>query len=86
MTKWKGLKRGYDHTKNRGKETSVFCSSCGKSLPRYKAIPSYRGMRIFDPLVRQELRNLEMRNFSPMNKTYACPACARSRHIVRRKN
>jgi hypothetical protein len=43
-----------------------------------------RGFRITDPLLRDELAG--GRSISLLcNKMYACPACARHRHIVRRK-
>jgi hypothetical protein len=45
-----------------------------------------RGFRITDPLLKEELGSQRGRPISLMStKQYACPGCARHRHIVRRK-
>jgi ribosomal protein S26 len=81
----KGYKRGWKHGKERGKETNVRCGFCGRQVPKYKTFSVVRGFRITDPLLKEEL-NMRGRGFSLMSsKMYACPACARHRHIVRRK-
>jgi ribosomal protein S26 len=81
-----GYKRGWKHGRGRGKETTVTCTYCGSRVPKYKTFSVVRGLRITDPLVREELNMGNRRGFSLMSsKMYACPACARHRHIVRRK-
>lgn len=74
-------RRGWQHTKRRGRESTVSCGFCGKSVPKYKTFPVVRGFRISDPVLRKELGNVGML----ANKMYACPACARHRNIVRKK-
>lgn len=83
----KGYSRGWKHGKGRGKETVVTCTFCGSKVPRYKTFTVVRGFRITDPLLKEELGNRGgRRGISLMNsKMYACPGCARHRHIVRRK-
>jgi len=78
----KAYKRGWSHTKGRGRETLVTCGFCGKRVPKYKCIPVYKGFRINDPLVRKELGS---HTSFAQNKVYACPACARHRKITRKK-
>ncbi len=79
----KAYKRGWSHTKGRGRETTVTCGFCGKQVPKYKCIPVFKSFRINDPLVRKELGNKGMGFAS--NKMYACPACARHRKITKKK-
>lgn len=75
-------KRGWHHTKTRGRESLTICGFCGRRVPKYKTFPVMRGFRITDPILRKELG----RQVSFMqNKIYACPACARHRNIVRKK-
>ena len=75
-------KRGWHHTKTRGRESTVTCGFCGRKVPKYKAFSVGRGFRITDPVVRKELgRN----TFFAQRKMYACPGCARHRYIVRKK-
>jgi ribosomal protein S26 len=82
----KGYRRGWKHGTGRGKETLVTCAFCGKKVPKYKTFSVVRGFRITDPLVREELNSGDRRNLSLLSsKMYACPSCARHRHIVRRK-
>jgi ribosomal protein S26 len=82
----KGYSRGWKHGKERGKETLVTCAFCGRQVPKYKTFSVVRGFRITDPLLREELKSGNRRGISLMSsKMYACPACARHRHIVRRK-
>ena len=77
-------KRGWHHTKGRGKESTVSCGFCGRRVPKYKTFPVMKGFRISDPLLRKEFG--AMRGLSLLqSKTYACPACARHRNIVREK-
>ncbi len=82
----KGYTRGWKHGPGRGKETLVICTFCGRKVPKYKTFSVVRGFRITDPLIKDELRSGDRRGVSLMSsKMYACPACARHRHIVRRK-
>ncbi len=81
----KGYRRGWKHGKGRGKEILVTCEFCGRRVPKYKTFSVVRGFRITDPLLKEELK-AGGRGISLINsKMYACPACARHRHIVRRK-
>ncbi len=82
----KGYKRGWKHGKGRGKESTVTCTFCGTTVPKYKTFSVVRGFRITDPLLKEELGSQRGRPISLMStKQYACPGCARHRHIVRRK-
>ncbi len=74
-------KRGWQHTKSRGKEGTIPCTFCGKMVPKYKTFPVYRGFTISDPLLRKELGR---RATLSTTKSYACPACARHRKIVKK--
>ncbi len=74
-------KRGYKHTKSKGHESNVSCGFCGKSVPRWKTIATYRGFNITDPVLRKQLDRRQMDMFS--RKTYVCPSCARFRGIVK---
>jgi len=80
-------KRGWHHTKKRGKESMITCSFCGRKVPRYKTFPVTRGFSITDPLLKKELGGRRgRRGISLMSsKMYACPACARHRNIIRKK-
>lgn len=82
----KAYKRGWQHTKTRGREGTVTCGFCGKRVPKYKTFPTFKGLRISDPLIRQELGPRASRGITlTSSKVYACPACARHRNIVRKK-
>ena len=75
-------KRGWHHTKTRGRETLVTCGYCGRRVPKYKTFPVVKGFRITDPMLKKELgRQLSFMQ----SKIYACPGCARHRNIVRKK-
>lgn len=75
-------KRGWGHTKSRGKEGTVSCGFCGRMVPKYKTFPTVKGFGITDPVLRKELgKSMQL----IQNKIYACPACARHRNIVRKK-
>lgn len=79
-------RRGWHHTKTRGKEGVVSCTFCGKKVPRYKTFPVARSFRVSDPLLMKELGVFGRRGLSiGQSKMYACPACARHRKIVRKK-
>ncbi|MCK5023181.1 MAG: hypothetical protein KAS04_03340 [Candidatus Aenigmarchaeota archaeon] len=83
MTKKQFYRRGWQHTKGRGKESTVPCSFCGKTVPKYKTFPVYRGFSISDPSITKELGRRRVSLSS--TKMYACPACARHRKIVKKK-
>ncbi len=79
----KFYKRGWSHTKTRGKESMVTCGFCGRKVPRYKTFPVMKGFRITDPLIKKEIGRNNI--FFSQQKIYACPACARHRNIVKKK-
>ena len=82
----KYYKRGWQHTKTRGKEGVVTCSFCGRKVPKYKTFPVVRGFSINDPVLRNELGERGRYGIQLAQiKSYACPACARHRKIVRKK-
>jgi small subunit ribosomal protein S26e len=74
--------RHYQHTKSRGHETNVTCGYCGRLVPRYKTFIKYRGFRITDPSILQQVdsRYIHMSK----QKMYVCPSCARYHKIVQR--
>jgi len=73
-------KRGYTHTKSKGHETSVTCSYCSRTVPRWKTFVQYRGFRITDPTLRKQIDPRFVS--SVQSKMYVCPSCARYRGIV----
>jgi ribosomal protein S26 len=77
-------KRGWSHTKTRGKEGTVTCGFCGRRVPKYKTFPVVRSFGITDPMLKKEL-GFRRGHSLFQNKIYACPACARHRNIVRKK-
>lgn len=79
-------KRGWSHTKTRGREGTVTCGFCGRKVPRYKTFPVVKGFTINDPVLKKELGDRARRGLMlSTNKVYACPGCARHRNIVRKK-
>ncbi|MCK4714445.1 MAG: hypothetical protein KAT35_02635 [Candidatus Aenigmarchaeota archaeon] len=81
-------KRGWSHTKTRGKEGTVTCGFCGKKVAKYKTFPTIKGFSLNDPVIKAELGNRGGGRRGLMlssTKVYACPACARHRNIVRKK-
>ncbi|HDD45965.1 MAG TPA: hypothetical protein ENG42_00675 [Candidatus Aenigmarchaeota archaeon] len=76
-------KRGWQHTKTRGKETTITCSFCGRNVPKYKTFVVYKRFSIRDPVLKKELKRNNL-NLSYM-KMYACPSCARFHRIVKKK-
>lgn len=73
--------RSYAHTKSRGHENLVDCGYCGKKVPRYKTFIKYRGFRINDPTLLQQIDKRHMHFTS--QKMYICPSCARFHKIVK---
>jgi len=74
--------RKYQHTHTRGRESRVTCGYCGKKVPRYKTFTKFRGFRITDPTVLQQVDRAYIHTFS--KKIYVCPSCARFHRIVQR--
>lgn len=74
-------RRGYTHTKSKGKETTVNCSYCARSVPKWKTFVQYRGFRINDPTLRKQIDPRFVS--SVQSKMYVCPSCARYRGIVK---
>lgn len=77
-------KRGQSQTGSRGHRTSVFCSFCGRMVARQKTFVQYHGFRITDPVLRKEIGRFQVSAMS--EKRYVCPACARHRGIVQRRD
>ena len=77
-------KRGWSHSKGRGKEGSIFCGFCGKRVPKYKTFSVTKSFGINDPQLKKDLG---FGRYSTLfqRKMHACPACARHRNIVRKK-
>jgi small subunit ribosomal protein S26e len=72
-------KRHYSHTKSRGKEGTVTCNICGREVPKWKTFTQFKGMRISDPLV---LQQVDRRMIHMMTrKVRLCPSCARYQGI-----
>lgn len=79
-------KRGWSHTKSRGKEGTVTCGFCGRKVPKYKTFPTFKGFTLNDPVIKAEVGHRGRGGLNIMSsKVYACPACARHRNIVKKK-
>ncbi|MFQ6010313.1 MAG: hypothetical protein ACE5J7_04315 [Candidatus Aenigmatarchaeota archaeon] len=74
--------RKYQHTKRRGREGTVACGYCGKKVPRYKTFIKFRGFRITDPAILQQVDRSQIH--MSRQKMYVCPSCARFHKIVQR--
>ena len=74
-------KRGYKHTKSKGRESVVICEFCGKRVPRWKTFTVTKGFNISDPVLRKQIDRRQMSMFQ--RKVYACPSCARFRGIIK---
>lgn len=75
-------KRGY-HSTGRGHQSTVTCGFCGKKVPRYKCFIVFRGFNMESMIVKE----IGSKNIiSTRTKVYVCPACARGRGIVQKKN
>jgi ribosomal protein S26 len=64
----------------RGKEISVVCDSCGRKMPRNKAVAYEKGVSFST-----ELHNANDVRFFEKKKVYYCVSCAKHRHIFQRK-
>ena len=73
-------RRGYTHTKSKGKESNVTCGFCGRSVPRWKTIVKHRSFGITDPVLRKQIDPRYVSAFD--RKMYVCPSCARHRGII----
>lgn len=74
--------RKYQHTKTRGRESTVNCGFCGRKVPRYKTFTATRGFRITDKTILQQIDTKNIHVFR--QKIYACPSCARFHGIVKK--
>jgi len=75
-------KREYLHTKKRGKEATITCDLCGRRVPRWKTFETYKGFRISDPTILQQVDKRLIHTSG--GKLRVCPSCARFHHIVKR--
>lgn len=73
-------KRTYQHTKSRGRETTISCGVCGRLVPRYKTFVLTKSFRITDPSILQQVDRRFVRMLS--RKIRLCPACARFQGVV----
>ncbi len=64
----------------RGKDTLVNCESCGRKVPRTKAVIYERGISFST-----EMRTAQDVRFFERRKTYYCISCAKHRGIFEKK-
>jgi ribosomal protein S26 len=64
----------------RGKETIVICESCGRKIPRNKAVSFSKSVSF-----NTELRSANDVRFFERMKVYYCVSCAKHRGIFERK-
>ena len=64
----------------RGKDTLVNCESCGRKVPRTKAVIYERGISFST-----EMRTAQDGRFFERRKTYYCISCAKHRGIFEKK-
>ena len=64
----------------RGKETIVICESCGRKVPRNKAVAYEKAVRFST-----ELKNANDVRFFEKMKVYYCISCAKHRGIFEKK-
>ena len=64
----------------RGKETIVICESCGRKIPRNKAVAFEKAVRF-----NTELKNSNDVRFFEKMKVYYCISCAKHRGIFEKK-
>lgn len=74
-------KRTYKHTSQRGNEVKVTCGMCGKTVPRWKTFTTFRGMRINDKSILQQVDKRMVHLLR--RKIRVCPKCARFYGIVK---
>jgi len=68
-------RRKYEHTKGRGRETTVSCGICGREVPKYKTFVISKGLSLNDPLILQQVDKRMIHLLK--RKIRICPACAR---------
>lgn len=74
-------RRKYEHTKSRGRETTVACGICGRQVPRYKTFVVRKSFKITDPTI---LQQMDKRFIHTLSRTIRiCPACARFHGVVK---
>ncbi|MGB9634847.1 MAG: hypothetical protein ACP5H8_01215 [Candidatus Micrarchaeia archaeon] len=66
--------------KGRGRDPIMTCASCGRSVPRSKAVQDFRRVRYST-----ELRSADDVTFTDMRKVYYCISCAKHRKIFEKK-
>ncbi len=66
--------------KTRGREKLLNCDSCGRRLPRDKAV-SYNQMVVYST----DLKNADDVRTSIRREFHYCPSCGKHRHIYERK-
>lgn len=66
--------------KGRGRDTSVTCSACGRTVPRSKAVQDNRRVRYST-----ELRTGNDITYMDTRKVYYCISCAKHRKIFEKK-
>lgn len=64
----------------RGKETAVTCDSCGRKVPRNKAVVYERAISFST-----DLHNVNDVRFFERRKVYYCISCAKHRGIFEKK-
>jgi len=74
-------KRGYAHTKSKGRESTVTCGYCGRVVPKWKTFTTEKRFGINDPVLRKAIDRKYVSTFN--RKIYACPGCARHRKIIK---
>ncbi len=74
-------KRTYKHTKGRGREATITCGICGREVPKYKTFVIVKGLRIDDPLIRQQVDKRMIHLLR--KKIRVCPACARFHGVIK---
>ncbi len=60
----------------RGKETLVICESCGRKVPRSKAVALEKSITFST-----DMKNANDVRFFERRKVYYCISCAKHRHI-----
>ena len=64
----------------KGRDTSVVCASCGRSVPRSKAVEDMKRITYST-----ELKNAHDVSYSESRKLYYCISCGKHRGIFEKK-
>ncbi len=67
-------------SKTRGRERLLNCDSCGRRIPRDKAV-SYSQMTVYST----DLKNNDDVRTSLSREMHYCPSCGKHRHIYQKK-